>query len=71
MLWSAIAGAKASDIGIISPYNGQVTFLRSLFATKSSDYPNELEYISIRTVDGFQGGEKEIIILSMVRSNER
>lgn len=48
------------DIGIISPYEQQVNNLKSLLAGSG---------IEIKTVDGFQGREKEIIIISMVRAN--
>eukprot|EP01029_Cantina_marsupialis_P030820 TRINITY_DN84839_c0_g2_i2.p1 TRINITY_DN84839_c0_g2~~TRINITY_DN84839_c0_g2_i2.p1 ORF type:complete len:442 (-),score=144.07 TRINITY_DN84839_c0_g2_i2:127-1452(-) len=51
------------DIAIVTPYNGQVSLLRHLLHSK---YPK----IEIRSVDGFQGREKELIVLSMVRSNE-
>ncbi|KAH3678494.1 hypothetical protein WICMUC_001511 [Wickerhamomyces mucosus] len=57
-------GLNQSDIGIIAPYNSQISFLKSLIL---SDYPD----LEISTVDGFQGREKEIIILSLVRSNDR
>ena len=50
-------------IGIISPYDDQVDLLRELM-----DEPEDLE---IKTVDGFQGREKEIIVISFVRSNNR
>jgi predicted DNA helicase len=49
------------DLGIISPYEQQVNLLK----TKLKDYA-----IEIKTVDGFQGREKEIIIISLVRSND-
>jgi len=55
-------GVRPEDIGIISPYNGQVSFLRAL-------RPDELRDIEISTVDGFQGREKEAIIISAVRAN--
>ena len=52
-----------SDIGVITPYSAQVSFL-------NENIPFEkYENIEISTVDGFQGREKEIIILSLVRSN--
>ena len=57
-------GVSPIDIGVVTPYNGQVEALRTLLST---EYPT----LSIRTVDGFQGGEKEAIILSFVRSNEK
>lgn len=51
-------------IGIIAPYSAQVSLLKSMI---SENYPN----IEISTVDGFQGREKEVIILTLVRSNEK
>ncbi|KAH3900110.1 ATP-dependent 5'-3' DNA helicase HCS1 SCDLUD_003077 [Saccharomycodes ludwigii] len=50
-------------IGIISPYSAQVSLLKSLVHSKYSQ-------VEISTVDGFQGREKEVIILSLVRSND-
>lgn len=59
------AGILAEDIGIITPYNAQVGKLREL-------RPDCLtERLEISTVDGFQGREKEAIVISMVRSNPR
>lgn len=55
-------GIKAEDIAIITPYNGQVAIISSLLRDK---YPG----IEIGSVDGFQGREKEVIIVSLVRSN--
>ena len=57
------SGIKLSDIGVVTPYSAQVTLLRSM---KTEIYGTELE---VSTVDGFQGREKEVIIISMVRSN--
>lgn len=57
------------DVGIISPYKGQVRLLRKLM--KSDSYWKPFRHlISINTVDGFQGQERDIIVISMVRSNE-
>ena len=56
------AGVTANQIGVITPYAAQARLLRE----KLSD--GELE---IDTVDGFQGREKEAIVISLVRSNER
>ncbi|XP_062973117.1 DNA-binding protein SMUBP-2 [Elgaria multicarinata webbii] len=58
------AGVKARDIAVIAPYNLQVEMLRELLCHK---YP-ELE---IKSVDGFQGREKEAVVLSFVRSNRK
>lgn len=56
-------GIKDKDIGIISPYQDQIDLLENLL-----NWPEELE---VKTVDGFQGREKEIIILTLVRSNTK
>lgn len=57
------AGMRPADIGVITPYAAQVTLLRSM---RSADIGSKIE---ISTVDGFQGREKEAIVISMVRSN--
>ncbi|KAJ2361073.1 hypothetical protein H4S01_005431 [Coemansia sp. RSA 2610] len=57
------AGVKAKDVVIVTPYNGQVRILKML----SKQIPG----VEIGSVDGFQGSEKEAVILSMVRSNKR
>lgn len=53
------------SIGVISPYNAQVSHLKKLVHDEL-----KLTDIEISTVDGFQGREKDVIILSLVRSNE-
>ncbi|KAK2525275.1 Ighmbp2 [Columba guinea] len=58
------AGVRAQDIAVVAPYNLQVDMLREQLCHR---YP-ELE---IKSVDGFQGREKEAVILSLVRSNRR
>ncbi len=54
------AGIRAEDIAVISPYEDQVSLIRMLL---------EVEGLEIKTVDGFQGREKEVVIVSFVRSN--
>ena len=54
------AGVKPADIAIIAPYAAQVRWLRQ---------NSEFDQIEIDTVDGFQGREKEAIVISLVRSN--
>lgn len=56
-------------IGIISPYRAQVVRLKA----HANDYENLAKYesnITINTVDAFQGQERDIIVISMVRSND-
>lgn len=56
---------EESDLGVISPYAGQVRHLKaSMYAWKSD------ARVEICSVDGFQGREKDIIVVSCVRSNE-
>jgi hypothetical protein len=104
-------GVKPSQIGVITPYNGQLEVLRELMFPSTDTKQGEaqasddksgakkpakllpvkskpkvynplvdssdarevdsvnLEGLEIKTIDGFQGGEKECILLSLVRSN--
>lgn len=57
------------DVGLISPYKAQVQYLRQLVRRDSFFKPYR-EAITINTVDGFQGQERDIIIISLVRANE-
>ena len=57
------------DVGMISPYKGQVYLLRHLLKHDAFWKPFR-SLITINTVDGFQGQERDIIVISMVRSNE-
>jgi len=55
-----LAGVKEKDIAVIAPYAAQIRLLRQMC---------HYEKVEIDTVDGFQGREKETVIISMVRSN--
>ena len=57
------------DVGIISPYRAQVQFLRRLLMKRDFFKPFR-RFISVNTVDGFQGQERDIIVISLVRSND-
>ena len=57
------------DVGIISPYRAQVQYLRRLLMKREFFKPFRRQ-ISINTVDGFQGQERDIIVISLVRSND-
>ena len=57
------------DVGIISPYRAQVQLLRRLLR-KSAYFKPLRHLITVNTVDGFQGQERDIIVISMVRHNE-
>ena len=57
------------DVGIISPYRLQAQYIRSL-VKKSETLRPLRRTITVQTVDGFQGQERDIILISLVRSNE-
>ena len=57
------------DVGVISPYRAQVQYLRSQLKKKEYFKPFR-HLISVNTVDGFQGQERDIIVISLVRSND-
>jgi len=57
------------DVGIISPYRAQVQYLRHLIK-KHPFFKPYRSLISVNTVDGFQGQERDVILISLVRSNE-
>ena len=57
------------DVGVISPYRAQVQYLRRLFKKREFFKPYR-HLISVNTVDGFQGQERDIILISLVRANE-
>ncbi|GAM39967.1 DNA polymerase alpha-associated DNA helicase [Talaromyces pinophilus] len=58
------AGVRPEDIAVVTPYNAQVALIAQSLKEK---YPG----IEIGSVDGFQGREKEAIVVSLVRSNEK
>lgn len=57
------AGVKTEDIAVITPYNAQLAVLQSMLREQ---YPG----LELGSVDGFQGREKEAVIVSLVRSND-
>jgi DNA polymerase alpha-associated DNA helicase A len=56
------AGVRPEDIAVITPYNGQLAVLSQMLREK---YPD----LELGSVDGFQGREKEAVVVSLVRSN--
>ncbi len=58
------------DIGIISPYKEQREWLRDNLADYELD-KSKLHSLAIKTIDGFQGEERDVIYISLVRSNEK
>ena len=57
------------DFGLISPYKAQVQYLRQLIK-KDAFFKPFRHLITINTVDGFQGQERDVILISLVRANE-
>jgi predicted DNA helicase len=55
-------GIPPEEIAVISPYDDQVSLMKAML---------RVEGLEIKTVDGFQGREKEVVIVSFVRSNKR
>ncbi len=60
---------ESIDVGIISPYRAQVQYLKRLIKKYEFFKPYRC-LISVNTVDGFQGQERDIILISLVRSND-
>lgn len=57
------------DFAIISPYRSQVKYLRKLIS--SSPFLKKFrKNITINTIDGFQGRERDVVLISLVRSND-
>ena len=55
---------RTEQIGVIAAYSSQIELL-------SSHLQNKYPQLEIKTVDGFQGREKEVIVMSLVRSNNQ
>jgi len=57
------------DFGVISPYKAQVQYLRQLIRRDAFFKPFH-HLIAVNTVDGFQGQERDVIVISLVRAND-
>jgi superfamily I DNA and/or RNA helicase len=62
---------SVADTGIISPYKAQVVFLQESLSGLEAIPVSVAENMSINTVDSFQGQERDIVYISLVRSNEK
>ena len=65
------AGCKPEDVGVITPYEGQRSYIVSTMQASQSTYSRECyKEVEVASVDAFQGREKGWIVLSCVRSND-
>ncbi|OCT45491.1 Regulator of nonsense transcripts 1 like protein [Cladophialophora carrionii] len=64
------AGVKPSDIGVITPYEGQRSYIVSSMQSTGTFKKEMYKEVEVASVDAFQGREKDFIILSCVRSND-
>jgi len=60
------AGVDPGDIGVVAAYSGQVSAIRRALADRGLDRPA----LTVDTVDSFQGGEREAVVVSFARSND-
>ena len=58
------------DVGIISPYRAQVQYIKRLIRKRAFFKPFR-HLITVNTVDGFQGQERDVILISLVRANDK
>jgi len=62
---------EPEDIGVVTPYNGQVRALTNLFDQAGGREPGQpYAGLEIKSVDGYQGREKDVIVFSTVRAND-
>lgn len=60
-------GLSPADVAVITPYSAQVKLLQQLLAQEARD----LSGLEVKTVDGFQGRERQCVVFSAVRANPR
>ena len=64
------AGVKPADIGVITPYEGQRSYIVSTMQNTGTFKKEHYKEVEVASVDAFQGREKDFIVLSCVRSND-
>ncbi|CAA0809368.1 P-loop containing nucleoside triphosphate hydrolases superfamily protein [Striga hermonthica] len=64
-----ISSKQKVRVGCLSPYKGQVFAIQEALGKTYSSDPKHVFSVTVRTVDGFQGGEEDVIIISTVRCN--
>jgi senataxin len=71
-LVAAWIGTKEKlSIGVVSPYAGQVLMIQEKLQKMSGIFHDDGFKVNVKSIDGFQGGEQDIVILSTVRTNYR
>ena len=65
------SGVAPEQIGVVTPYDGQRAYIASYMQRNGSQQSTLYARIEVASVDAFQGREKDFIILSCVRSNEK
>ncbi|KAI3995456.1 hypothetical protein MKX01_006678 [Papaver californicum] len=65
---ASVANGQKVSVGVISPYNAQVNAISKKLGDKYGTHSDFT--LSVRSVDGFQGGEEDVILISTVRSND-
>ncbi|XP_051116745.1 uncharacterized protein LOC127241645 [Andrographis paniculata] len=65
--WKSKSPTEKLSIGLVSPYNAQVAAIRDRLGKKYENFDGFV--VKVKSVDGFQGGEEDVIIISTVRSN--
>ncbi|GAB2286430.1 hypothetical protein Dimus_020837, partial [Dionaea muscipula] len=66
----SVVSRQKISVGVISPYKGQVFAIEEKLGKRYNADKKSCFSVSIRSVDGFQGGEEDVIIISSVRSNK-
>ena len=61
-------GLQTVSIGIISPYNAQVSYIKENIVADFDHFPDQK--LDVNTIDAFQGQERDVIYISLVRSND-
>lgn len=59
------------SVGVISPYKAQVNLLQENFKDVDEEFDGCKLQLSVNTIDSFQGQERDVIYISLVRSNEK
>ncbi|TLX72788.1 IGHMBP2 family helicase [Labilibacter sediminis] len=70
-LMSEMKPEATVSIGIISPYKAQVSLLQNIFKDVSKEHEGLKTKVAVNTIDSFQGQERDVIYISLVRSNEK